>query len=317
MTRFTGRAKEKVTILSKPIPTGIKGWALAEKGYFLHWLWHAKRKGPQGFPKKPKELNATVAVVPALLSTLLQKGPGSYGVTLDNLFTSTNLLVYLSAIGYGAQGTTRANSGIHVDLVQRKKLDNKNDSIPWGTKDIRYVADGKVSQLGWKDNVYSLFLSTMEDGTEDIETNCRRPNTSMKHAKLARKAFSDDAVKMLPRPKLTYAYNILMNQVDRGDQRRAAYPIHQRQMKTWKAMFYELVNIAVVNSYLLSYHSDVPKKERFTNQLAFRIALYEALFKHSKPSNSIYSLACHKSEDRVQIKYSIYLVCKGESAMKS
>ena len=66
----------------------------------------------------------------------------------------------------------------------------------------------------------------MEDGTEDIETNCWRLNTSMKYAKLARKAFGNNVVKMLPRLKLTYAYNILMNQVDRGDQRWAAYPIY-------------------------------------------------------------------------------------------
>ena len=36
MTRFTGRAKEKLTIPNKPIPQGIKGWAVAQEGYFLH-----------------------------------------------------------------------------------------------------------------------------------------------------------------------------------------------------------------------------------------------------------------------------------------
>ena len=71
MTRFTDRAKEKVIISSKLILTGIKDWALAEKGYFLHWFWYAKRKGPQGVPKKPKKLNVIVVVVPALLFTLL------------------------------------------------------------------------------------------------------------------------------------------------------------------------------------------------------------------------------------------------------
>ena len=72
MVRFTGRAKEIVTIPSKPIPTGIKGWCTADEGYLLHWYWHAKGKGPQGVPKKPAELNLTAAVVPALLNTLPQ-----------------------------------------------------------------------------------------------------------------------------------------------------------------------------------------------------------------------------------------------------
>ena len=36
MTCYIGRTKEKLTILSKPIPTGIKGWSVVELGYFLH-----------------------------------------------------------------------------------------------------------------------------------------------------------------------------------------------------------------------------------------------------------------------------------------
>ena len=46
MSRFTGRSKEKITIPSKPIPTGIKGWVIADEGYFLQWIWHAKGDGP-------------------------------------------------------------------------------------------------------------------------------------------------------------------------------------------------------------------------------------------------------------------------------
>ena len=40
--RFMGRAKEIVNIPSKPIPEGFKIWVLANKGYVLDWLYHAK-----------------------------------------------------------------------------------------------------------------------------------------------------------------------------------------------------------------------------------------------------------------------------------
>ena len=148
MCRFTGRTKAKLTIPTKPIPTGIKAWVIADKGYFLHWFWHAKGDGPQGIGRVPKPLgrNKTAAVVPALLNTLPQAPNSSYGVTLDNLFTSTKLLVYLSSIGYGARGTTRTNAGIHKDLLDFKKSDTK-DTIPWGTKHWRLVADDKVVQI--------------------------------------------------------------------------------------------------------------------------------------------------------------------------
>ena len=48
----------------------------------------------------------------------------------------------------------------------------------------------------------------------------------MKHTKLTYKTFNNNTVKILPRPKLTYTYNILMNQVDREDQRQAIYLIY-------------------------------------------------------------------------------------------
>ena len=45
--RFIGRVKEKLTVLTKLIPTGIKAWIIADKGYFLHWFWHIKGDNPQ------------------------------------------------------------------------------------------------------------------------------------------------------------------------------------------------------------------------------------------------------------------------------
>ena len=54
MCRFTGRTKAKLTIKNKPIPTGIKAWVIADKGYFLHWFWHAKGDDPQGIGPIPK-----------------------------------------------------------------------------------------------------------------------------------------------------------------------------------------------------------------------------------------------------------------------
>ena len=146
MSRFTGRAKEKIIIPTKPVPTGFKGWVISDKGYFLHWFWHAKGDGPQGIRKIPKLLgkNKTAAVVPALLNTLPKGPPGTYSVTLGNLFTSTKLLTYLLAEGFGARGTARTNAGVHQELIHHKKSD-KNDVIPWGTKHLKYVAEGAVA----------------------------------------------------------------------------------------------------------------------------------------------------------------------------
>jgi hypothetical protein len=37
-----GRVAETVNIPSKPTPEGFKIWVLANWGYVLDWLWHAK-----------------------------------------------------------------------------------------------------------------------------------------------------------------------------------------------------------------------------------------------------------------------------------
>ena len=313
MCRFTGRSKAKLTIPTKPIPTGIKAWAIGEKGYFLHWFWHAKGDGPQGIGRVPKALNRnkTAAVVPALLKTLPQQDY-PYGVTLDNLFTSTKLLTYLSSIGYGARGTARTNAGIHKDLLKFKQSDTK-DVIPWGTKHWRLVAEGKVVQIGWKDTGgYCLFMSNMDSGVDTIITKRRRPNETATCAKTGRVPFGDQAEKALPRPALTYDYNMKMNQVDQGDQKRVTYPVQQHQHKAWKAMFYTLVEIIAVNSFTLSAFSYVPKKDKFTHHLALREALYAGLLAHARPlADTAEKIDLHQ---RVKMSRMGCVVCKQAAA---
>ena len=71
-----------------------------------------------------------------------------------------------------------------------------------------------------------------------------------------------------------------LNYVTRADTLRHSsdafwwYPLHQG----WKALFYYMFNAILVNAYLLSYYSGHPKKERFTSQHKFRLALIDALF---------------------------------------
>src|SRR6266480_5254973 len=148
MVRFTGRSHDILTIKSKPIQTGYKVWAVAEKGYILQWIWHRKEKGPVGI-KCPKGLNKTEATVLHLLDHLpTQNSP--YKVWLDNLFTSTKLLEYLKNAGYGATGTCRVNSGVCEQFVEKKKTDRKKDAIEWGTLFQEPTMSNEIMQSAWK-----------------------------------------------------------------------------------------------------------------------------------------------------------------------
>ena len=112
-----GRAPEIINIPSKPTPEGFKIWILANEGYILDWLWHAKgNKGPVDLDQsfvQDEGFSKTQAVV---LDLLLQRDentkerlypPGKHVVWLDNLFTSVKLLTRLRELGIGGAGTVR------------------------------------------------------------------------------------------------------------------------------------------------------------------------------------------------------------------
>ena len=52
-------------------------------------------------------------------------------------------------------------------------------------------------------------------------------------------------------------------------------------------MFYSLLNIIVVNSFLLSYHAPIAKEDKFSEHRAFRQALCKGLFIHIRPQSIV------------------------------
>ena len=58
-------------------------------------------------------------------------------------------------------------------------------------------------------------MSTMDCGIDTIITKRRCPNKTTIYAKTARRAFGYLPIKELPRPALTYHYNIDMSTVNR------------------------------------------------------------------------------------------------------
>ena len=57
-------------------------------------------------------------------------------------------------------------------------------------------------------------MSNMESGVDTRITKRRRPNETATCAKTGRVPFGDQHEKFLPRPTLTYHYNMQMNQVN-------------------------------------------------------------------------------------------------------
>ena len=138
MCPFEGRSFDTLVIPGKPIDEGYKVWVMAQKGYFLSWIFHRKgtikdkgKRGPLGPYKvsQPKALgtNNSLAVVAELAERLPTKGHIFY---FDNLFTNTKLLRFMRERGYRCTGTCIAKSGILAKFAEIKAKDAKKDKIP-------------------------------------------------------------------------------------------------------------------------------------------------------------------------------------------
>ena len=198
--RFTGRASEIVNIPTKPTPEGFKIWVLANKGYILNQLWHAR--GDKGGPvdldetfTKEEGFSKTQAVVLDLLTQRDAESneplylPGKHIVWLDNLFTSVKLLTRLRELGIRGAGTVRTTRTkreeqgdiegdvLAVSVGRKKKVPTEqidqrlvnlklthSAQLQWGTLYGATLKDGQVMEFAWKDANVVLFMSTVDDG---------------------------------------------------------------------------------------------------------------------------------------------------------
>ena len=292
MARFEGRSYDTLIIPSKPIDEGYKIWVLAQSGYFLAWCFHRKGKtkakrrgdhllGPWKVPQ-PKALgdNSSSAVVAYLMEYLPHNG---YIIYLDNLFTNVKLCRYARERGWGIIGTCTAKSGISKSLVDKKKVEEREKKLAWGTLYTEPSEDNFINFMAWKDNALVLFMTTCDEATAQVERLRKRPSESSTMAKTSRKPFGDQSRAILSIPSFDDAYNMNMGAVDQGDALKATNNCSRRcrrgghqSLETW------LLDTSLVNAYLLSFHSSVSKQEKYTDQSKFRTDVIDACFARAR-----------------------------------
>ena len=311
--RFMGRAKEIVNIPSKPTPEGFKIWVLANKGYVLDWMYHAKGQnkgdGPQDlddFWTKWKGFNQTQAVV---LDLVTQDGIArdhSHIIWLDNLFTSARLLAQLNDKGFGAAGTVRTTKTTREELeaiegtkAQREQQEPNrgldpgladlrtkwNAVLEWGKLFRRLSSDKRVMEFAWKDQNVVLFMSTISNGRETVQRLRRRPAKTATNTRTSRAVFGEMTTKELDIPEFIDMYNHYMNGVDCADQLRCYYNTQRVHVKSWKPLWHFLLDSTIVNSYLLHHCVSKQAKNQPRNQYTqrgFRVRLASQLFERSE-----------------------------------
>ncbi|KAK1152066.1 piggyBac transposable element-derived protein 4-like [Acipenser oxyrinchus oxyrinchus] len=269
MVRFKARSGMKQFMKENPTRWGFKLWVLAcsDSGYtYDFYVYTGSKEG---------RVHGLAQSVVLQLSEPLEFQ--NYHLWFDHYYTSPELLVALQERGIRACGTCNPN---------RKQFpQSMKDHKKWGKKaqrgDMRWqlIKEGNIVALQWKDLRTVTVLSTIHSATESVTVQRR----ARSHGKL-------DIVNVR-QPLAIHEYNQHMGGVDRSDQLIQKYSVLISSLKWWKTLFFQFVDIAVVNAYILfqewrasnPLNEDLRRTARYC-QLEFREELARQL--GSIPNNA-------------------------------
>lgn len=224
MVKFKGRSTLKQYNPMKPIKRGYKIWSMADQnGYMLAFKIYQGKE--ESINPEFSSLGLGERVVLELTKSVWNQYREIY---FDNFFSSTKLLQQLKLQKTLACGTVRIN---RKGLPKKMMLDKE---MKRGMSDSKFLVDG-ISFFKWMDNKPVHLISNFH-GSEI---------TSVK-----RKAKDGSAV-TVPCPSVVSDYNKYMGGVDHADRLRALYNIDRKSPKWWHRLFFGLIDIMFVNSYVV------------------------------------------------------------------
>jgi hypothetical protein len=245
MIRWTGRLSFKQYLPSKPIKRGIKVWMRCDADTaFLSDFDIYLGRGTQNSE------NGLGYDVTKLSNDFHHK---YHHIFYDNYFTGVKLAEDLLANGLYSCGTIRTNRHGFPNELKRLKM-RRGES--------RVLQKGQLVAAVWQDKKPVAFLSTLSD--PNVQVNMTR--------RVGRQELQ------LRQPHCANIYNQNMNGVDRHDQFRMKYALGRDGKKSWKYIFWFLMNCAIVNAFIIFSNKSRRRnsKKRF-HHLDFRLELAHEL----------------------------------------
>ncbi len=135
--------------------------------------------------------------------------------------------------------------------------------------DIVTYHDEEILGLKWKDKRYVSVLTTIHDDSMVSKQRRTRQVTG--------------GVETTDKPQAIDAYNQYMGGVDKIDQLVTYYGFRHCSKKWWKRAFFRLMELAMVNAYILYCYNHPNKRERLTH-LRFRLEVATALLETTRPT---------------------------------
>lgn len=233
IVKFKGRVAFRQYIPTKRKQWGIKMYKISDKtGYTYDMrVYLGNDKN-----KIDKKFSASYNVVDIMTESVKGKGHKLY---MDNYFSSPELFHHLiTEKKINACGTVRCNRKNFPKDLQQEKLKSG---------DIRVKFGHGLTALRWKDKRDVYMLSSMHHPAEQT------------------------ASKEIRKPKIVADYNMNMGYVDLSDRMANSYSVERRTMKWTKKLFFHLLDITVLNSFLLFKGEE--------NHRDFRLSLIRSLIK--------------------------------------
>lgn len=199
-----------------------------------------------------------------VVMTFAQKlKPGSV-VVVDNFFTSYSLLDNLKKKGIYACGTVRSTSkGLPGFMKKTKKNSTKSrtkNQTAMTRGEFQFKAKNGVAAVQWMDKKPVNFLSSAHTP--------RKTTTVLRRLQTGKRV-------SVHCPNVVADYNKYMCGVDRFDQYRERYETGRKSIKWWFRILYFLLDLAVVNGFILWKLEQPPKSD--TSQLTYRLKLARQL----------------------------------------
>ena len=250
IVRFKGRVVFKQYIPRKHKRYGIKLYKLCDSTGYIYDM--------KVYLGKNEQLTSQHLTAPhAIVRELTRKVEGcGHKLYMDNFFSSPDLFDDLTKKKINCCGTVRpCTKGMPQDL-RPKNMNLKRGDLKVRTRD-------DLTAILWRDKRDILMLTNM-------------------HNAPAEGNFCDEQGYAL-KPLIVEDYNRHMGYVDKGDRMANSYSISRRTYKWTKKLFFHLLNLAILNSYIL-FSSFGGKKFSHGD---FRLALVRNMLAHAMQEGKI------------------------------
>ena len=271
-----GRFAPQQYIPSKPQKYGIKAFTLADSanGYMLNIVVYTGADTLDEADPNYRNLPQPGRVVLHLLQPYLDKG---YHVYIDRYYTSIPLAHVLQVRSTAFTGTAVRNRANLPDAIRRPSRLADNE--------VRVYRADRFLALEWRAPAKkkSLVMLSTQSSAQMATVRVRWNQ------------------ELVEKPVVVNEYNHSMNGVDVADQNSVYYRFIRKTRKWWRKLFFWLLEVTVVNSYVLYQAHAARLNIRPLTHLQFRRKLVEALALNISIDSSMCSRRGHLGKSALSV----------------